>query len=255
MFIKSNLFSTGRHFSRQAGLSDVLENHKRKVIVKIGAVTSLKDMTDSFLTKLVKDALVEPLEIDTRFEKMTRELRDEEIETQRGRFAARVARLSIPFKGEEELLKYCPKEWGLTFPMGEVCGNKIQFDVLMSGGQTAEQVKDEIRKNCDQIQLAASRINQQVREFNESLPGAVQGTFTAKFGELKKQHAIFDDLGIKEEEELVEEPVPVAASVARPRKKVTRETYVIQYVQNQFVAQLNQLNQNTGDVNNAIQSS
>ena len=255
MFIRSNLFSTGHPFSRQARLSDVLENHKRKVIAKIGAVTSLKDMTDSFLTKLVKDALVVPLEIDTRFEKMTREIRDDEIETQRGRYAARVARLSIPFKGEEVLLKYCPKEWGTTFPMGEVSGETIQFDVLMSGGQTAEQVKDEIRKNCDQIQLAAGMINQQVREFNQSLPGAVQAAFTTKFEELKKQHAIFDDLGIKEAEELVDEPVPVVALAPRPRKKVTKETYVFLYVENQFVNQMNQINKNTGDVNNAIQSS
>lgn len=255
MFIRSTLFSTGHPLSRQPRLSDVLEGHKRQVIAKIKAVTSLKDMTDAFLSKLVKEAVIAPLVIDLSFDKMTREFRDEEVETPRGYFRARVARLSIPFKGEEDLLKYCPQTWGLTFPQGEVVGSKIQFDVIMSGDQSAQQVKEEIRKNCDQICAASDSINQQVQVFNESLPGVVQTAFTAKFEELKKQNAIFDDLGIKQEEELVDEPVPVVAAPPRPRKKVTRETYVIQYVQYQFVAQLNQMNQNTGDVNNAIQSS
>ncbi|MBX3448692.1 MAG: hypothetical protein KF777_03985 [Planctomycetaceae bacterium] len=256
MFIKSNLFSTGHPFSEQPRLSDVLEGHKRQVIAKIRAVTSLKDMTDAFLTKLVKEAVVAPLVIDLSFDKMTREFRNEEIETPSGHLiSAKVARLSIPFTGEEALFKYCPETWGLTFPRGEVCGNKIQFDVIIPGDQSPDQVKEDIRKNCDEIRTAADSINLQARAFNESLPDAVEAAFAAKFEELEKQHAIFDDLGIKEQQELVDEPVPAMATASRPRKKVTRKTYVVQYVQNQFVAELNQINQNTGDVNNAIQSS
>jgi hypothetical protein len=41
-------------------------------------------MTDAFLTKLVKEALVAPLVIDLGYDKMTRELRNEEIETRGG---------------------------------------------------------------------------------------------------------------------------------------------------------------------------
>jgi hypothetical protein len=255
MFIRSTLFSKGHPLKAEPRLSDALDAHKRTVINKIKSVTSLKAMTDSFLAGLVREALVKPLVIDLSYDNIRKEFRDEEVETRRGYFQARVARLSIPFEGEEDLLQYCPRTWGLTFPQGEVCGNKIQFDVIMSGEQSGEQVKEEIRKNCEQIRAAADSINQQVREFNDSLPGAVQAAFTAKFEELKKQQAIFDDLGIKEYEELVDEPAPVVATTPSPKKKVTKETYVIQFVQNQFVAQLNQLNHNDGDVNNAIQSS
>ena len=35
---------------------------------------------------------------------------------------------------------------------------------------------------------------------------------------------------------------------------ILRAFQIIQYVENQYVQQLNQMNQNTGDVNNAIQT-
>lgn len=255
MFIKSKLFTKGHPLKAEERLGYKLERHKRAVINKVKAIMSLKDMTDAFLTKLVKEAIVEPLVIDFSPDKMRHVLRNDEIDTRQGYYSAQVARLTIPFSGEEDLLEYCPQTWGLTFPMGEVVARTIQFDVILSGGQTPEQVKEEVHKNCEQIRTAADSNNQQVRAFNDTLPGAVQAAFAAKFEELKKQHAIFADMGIKEQEELVDEPAPVVATAPRPRKKVTKETYVYQFVQHQFVAQLNQMNQNTGDVNNAIQSS
>ncbi len=251
MIIKSNLFSKGHPVSAEARLSDILDIHKKQVIAKIKAVTSLKDMTDTFLTELVKEALVEPLAII--FDKATREFRNDTIETPRGSYKANVARLSIPFVGDPLLLKYAPKTCSLTFPIGEVRGNKIQFDVIMTGDHNAEQVKQEVRQNHEKILNAALSNNEQVREFNESLPEAVRTAFASKFDDLKKQHAIFDDLGIKELDELVEPPAP--ASSTAPKAKVSKPTYIYQYVENQFVQQLSQFNRNTGDVNNAIQSS
>jgi hypothetical protein len=153
-----------------------LDASKRTVINKIKSVTSLKAMTDSFLAGFVGEALVKPLVIDLSYDNIRKEFRDEEVETRRGLLPGRrVARLSIPFEGEEDLLQYCPRTWGLTFPQGEVCGDKIQFDVIMSGEQSGEQVKEEIRKNCEQIRAAADSIDQASREFNDSLPGAGSG--------------------------------------------------------------------------------
>lgn len=53
MFIRSVLFRNGHPLKVEARLADVLEGHKKKLIAKIKAVTSLKDMTDPFLAGLV----------------------------------------------------------------------------------------------------------------------------------------------------------------------------------------------------------
>src|SRR5260221_12352134 len=94
MFIRSTLFSRGHPLKAEARLSDALENHKRKVIAEVRAVTSLKELTDTFLAKLVKDSLVEPLAI--HFDEMTREFRNEHVETRRGSYNAKVAPVSVP---------------------------------------------------------------------------------------------------------------------------------------------------------------
>jgi hypothetical protein len=118
------------------GLSDALESHKRAVVNKIKAISDLDQMTDAFLARLVKESLVEPLNI--QFDKITKKLRTERLDASylpAGSMGARrysrmgdfpleggnqkqVARLTIPFSGEEDLLKFSPNTCGMKFPQG-----------------------------------------------------------------------------------------------------------------------------------------
>jgi hypothetical protein len=271
MIIRSNLFNTGHPLKAEPGLSDALERHKHSILNKVRAISDLDQMNDTFLEALVKKTLVAPLTI--HFDKMTRKLRTETLDASylpAGSMGARryarmgefpleggnqkqVARLTIPFSGEADLLKFSPNRCGLTFPQGEVHGQTIQFDVILWGStEDAQRVKDEIHKNCDEIADYAGKINQQVKAFNESLPAETKGAFVAKLDELAKQHAVFDDLGIPEEPE--PPALPRSRGPAKPKTAKARAVHITQYIDKMFVQQLNQTNYNEGDVNNAIQS-
>jgi hypothetical protein len=164
-----------------------------------------------------------------------------------------VARLSIPFTGDRTLLKFAPNSHGLNFPVGEVSGNSIQFDVILWGSpEDNQRVKGEIKSNCELIATFANGINKQVKEFNDGLPAQIEAAFAAKLDELSKQHAIFDELGITEEPE--PSSAPAAPTLSEPKKKNARGGQIIQIIDKMYVEQLNQINYNVGDVNNAIQS-
>ncbi len=256
----STLFNKG-YLTRQPSLSDVLDAHKRGVINEIRSISDLDQMTDSFLERLVKDSLVEPLAIP--FDKMTRKLRAEEFDgsafpgdfnVQRGhRYPKQVARISVPFSGDPKLLEYTPNQSTLSFPRGEVSGDTIQFDVILWGyHDDASRVKEQVDGNRRLLELYATNVSKQVKEFNESLPAQVKAAFTAKLDELAQQYAVFDDLGIPDEPE---PPVhAISAASPRPKKEKARAEQIIQYVGTMYVQQLNQTNYNVGDVNNAIQS-
>jgi hypothetical protein len=275
MFIKSDLFSKGHPVSGQPSLSSVLENHKRGILGKIGCISDLDQMTDAFLRQLVKESVVEPLAI--QFDMKARKLRTEGLDgsvipensmagrmRRSGRFSdaelfgeggnkKQVARLSIPFTGDATLLQYAPNPCGLNFPKGEVNGNTLQFDVILWGfPDDAQRVPAEIQKNCDLIATFAAAINKQVKEFNESLPAQIKAAFTARLDKLTEQHSIFDGLGIPEEPDPPD--VPSSATTAQPKRGKARAGQVIQFIETMYVQQLNQTNNNVGDVNNAIQS-
>jgi hypothetical protein len=245
-------------------LSDVLQAHKNSIIKKINGITDLNQMTNAFLSGVVRESLVDPLVV--HFDKISKSIHNIEIDgaafpfdflVERGRmYTKQVARISIPFSGDRNLLQVNPGGMPLNHPQGEVNGNMIQFDVLLWGSaDDADRAKQQIEKNVDLLKQFATSSNGQMKVFNESLPAQLKAAFVAKLEALTKQHAIFDDLGIPDES-----PVPVAAqSVASPiassrKRGKARAVQIIQYIENQFVQQLNQTNSNVGDVNNAIQS-
>ena len=235
----------------EPGLSSLLEGHRLRIVEKIRNISDLDQMTDSFLEQLVVGSLVEPLVM--QFDRMTRKLRTEELDRPVIPRKKQVARLSIPFNGDPKLLEYAPNPCGLTLPRGEVCGKTVQFDVILWGNpDDTQRVKDEIQRNRDLLSSCAASINKQVKEFNELLPAQVKGAFTAKLDELTNQHTIFDDLGIPEEPE---PPVLSSSpSAPQPKKGKARAAQIIQNIETMYVQQLNQTNNNRGDVNNAIQS-
>jgi hypothetical protein len=260
VIIRSNLFSRGHPLKAEAGLSDVLDAHKRGIINKIKSITELDQMTDSFCERLVKDSLVEPLVL--HFDRITRQTRTEEIDgsffpgdffVERGRhYPKTVVRILIPFSGDPKLLEYSPSMAGLTFPRGVVCGNTIQVDILMWGYQDdASRVKQELDSNRTLLETCATNVSKQAKEFNESLATQIKAAFAAKLDELTKQHAIFDDLGIPEEPE---PPMPSSPVAPKPKKGKARAEQIIVNVETMLVQALNQTNNNAGDVNNAIQS-
>jgi hypothetical protein len=260
MTTESNLFAKGP-LTRQAGLSEVLERRKQGILNKIKRISDLDQMTDAFLEGLVKESLVQPPVF--QFDKMTRKLRDEQFDGSafpgdfnvvRGRrYPKQVARISIPFSGDGALLEYTPNQGVFNFPKGDVCGDTIQFDVILWGyDDDAGRVKDQINDNRKLLELYSANMRQQVKQFNESLPQQVKAAFTAKLDELTKQHAIFDDLGIAEEPEPPNLPSnPIAQP---PKKGKARAVQIIQIIDKMYVQQLNQTNNNMRDVNNAIQS-
>jgi hypothetical protein len=258
--IKSNLFNRGHPLKAERGLSDLLEAHKRDIIDKIKSITALDQMTGSFCEGLVKESLVEPLVL--HFDRMTRQTRTEEIDgsffpgdffVERGRrYPKTVVRILIPFSGDPKLLEYSPSTAGLTFPRGEVCGNKIQFDILMWGYQDdASRVKQELDSNRRLLETCAANVNKQVKEFNEALVPQIKAAFAAKLDELTEQHAICDGLDIPEEPEA--SAMPSSPVVSKPKKGRARAEQIFLYVETMLVQTLNQTNNNTGDVNNAIQ--
>jgi len=143
VFIRSHLFSKGHPTVPEPGLSTVLEGHKRGILNKIRAISDLDQMTDTFLERLVKDSLVEPLCI--QLDKMTRKHRAETLDasylpagsmgarrySRMGNFpleggnSKQVVRLTIPFTGDPTLLKYAPNPCGTNLPQGEVSGHTI----------------------------------------------------------------------------------------------------------------------------------
>jgi hypothetical protein len=292
MLIKSFLFMKGHPLKGESGLSDLLDAHKRRILHTIRSISDLAKMTDSYLEKLVKDSLVEPLNL--QFDKQTKKLRTEQFDGaelpfeqcgERGRrYPRQVARLSIPFTGDRKLPDFSPIPTpSQPQPRGEVYGSTIQFDLVLWGSpDDAQRVKADLQKNCESLAVYAAAINQQVKEFNESLPAQVKTAFKDKLEELTKQYAIFDDLGIPEEPEppqATSTPTPAKKpfqkchfgsltsrkpwsfapprlfeTASKPRTVKAQVVHITQYVENQYVQQLKQINYNTGDVNNAIQS-
>ncbi len=255
-----NLFSKGS-MTRQASLSDVLEGHKRGVLLKIRNVTDLDHLTDAYVEQLVKESLVTPLVL--HFDRIAKKLRTEEFDgsefpgdfnVERGRrYPRQVARISIPFSGDPTLLEYTPNQGVFNFPHGEVSGNMVQFDVILWGHHDdASQVKEQVESNRRLLEMYAASVAKQVREYNESLPAQIKAAFTAKLDELTKQHAIFDDLGIPDEPD--PPPTPSRPAAAQPKKGKARAGQIIQIVERMYVETLNQTNNNVGDVNNAIQA-
>ncbi len=260
MFIRSNLFNKGHPLKAEPRLSDALEAHKRSIINKIKSITDLNQMTDAFCGQIVKDALVEPLVL--HFNRMTRQTRTEEIDgslfpfdfsVERGRrYPKTVVRILIPFSGERDLLQYSPSTAGTTFPRGDVSGNMIHFDILMWGyADDASRVKQELDSNRGLLETCASKVSEQVKQFNEALAPQIKAVFAAKLDELTKQHGVFDDLGIPEEPE--PPALPNTAIAQNPKRGRARADQIIMNVGTMLVQTLNQANNNQGDVYNAIQ--
>jgi hypothetical protein len=260
MRAESTLFSKG-YLTGQPSLADVLDAHKRRVINKIRSISDLEQMTDSFLERLVKESLVETVVL--HFDRISRKLRTEEFDgsvfpadfnVERGRrYPKQVARISIPFSGDPMLLDYTPEQGVFNFPQGEIYDHTIQFDVILWGHHDdASRVKEQVESNRSLLEMYATNVSKQVREFNEALPARVKAAFTAKLDELTKQHAVFDDLGIPEEPE--PPALPSGPGHVQPKKGKARAVQIIQIIDKMYVEQLNQTNNNRGDVNNAIQS-
>lgn len=261
MLIRSTLFDKG-YMTGQAGLSEVLGEHERQTLNKIRQISSLDEMTDAFLSRLIKDSLVEPPAVD--FDRKSRQLRTEELDASLfpsdfrmyagTRYPKQVARISIPFTGDPQLLRFTPNQASFSYPQGQVNGKTIQFDIILWGYQDDDKrVKNELDNNIQLLKMYADNASIQVKAFNEAIPGKVKSAFDVKLEELTKQHSIFDSLGIVEEKP-TPPPLPSGPPSPQHEKRPRRVPEIVLYIENQYVQQINQMNNNTGNVNNAIQS-
>jgi hypothetical protein len=261
MLIQSNLFSKG-FMTGQLSLSDLLNGHEREILNKIQRISTLDEMTDSFLSCLIQDSIVEPPVL--HLDRMTRQFRTEQFDgskfpfdfhVQRGKkYPRQVARISIVFSGDSQLLSYTPSQCSLNFPQGQVSGSAVQFDVILWGYLDDDRrVKEQLDQNLRLLAQYADNAAQDVKAFNEALPEKVKAAFGRKLEELTRQHSIFDNLGIKEEVVVAAAPES-STPTAKPKRGLPRGVQIIQFIEHQYVKQLNQTNSNIGDVNNAIQS-
>lgn len=263
MLIQDTLFDKG-FLTGRPGLPELLRGHEEDILKKIRRISSLGEMTDAFLGRIIKDSLVEPFVL--HLDRMTRQQRTEDIDgayypfnfnVYRGKkYPTQVVRISIPFSGDPYLLKHTPSSGTCNFPRGQVSGKTIQFDIILYGSDgDGKRAKEELDSNLGLLKMYAENSAKDINAFNQALPAKVKAAFEAKLEQLTKQHSIFDDLGIEEEKPAPAPPQPQhQAPVAQPKKGDRRAVHIIQYIEKMYVQQLNQTNNNAGDVSNAIQS-
>lgn len=263
----ANLFSQGFWGRNGASLDDVLRNHERQVLNEIASVVRLDELTDEFVKNLVDKSLVQPVVLQPMTKNITTENISAEMFPEHfgarmvgGSFPEQVAHITVPFTGDPALLRCCPSQFSCNLPIGDIVGNKITWSVILfkyaDGG--VGQVRSQTEGNYKFIETMLANANKQVMEFNERLPKIVGEAFEKKLKTLTEQLAIFDDLGIPD---TPEEKTPTHYSTPiQKRAKRNRPEVIMQLVHNQFevtynqyVQQLNQSNNNSGDVNNAIQ--
>lgn len=260
---------TTRHLFSGPFLSDRLRAHKAGIIQKIQNVTCLSELTDGFLEGIVALATIKPLVLKTS--DMKRAMRTEQIpgsmhppeflmidEQRHRRYPRTVARIKIPFEGEEDVFYCRPSTFGFQLPQADVIGRRIEFDVVFWGKESdSDDVKRIIQERIELIESYLVNANKDIAAFNLTAASEIKKAFQAKLEKLSGQISVLDDIGIAEEEE---SPFALATPSGRKqRKSTTREKpvtvqHVTVYVEKLFAENLNQTNNNTGDVNNAIQS-
>lgn len=260
LFYNGNIFNVGNH-----NLQRHLFLHESHIKRTINEIYSIDEMTETFLHNLVKSSIVEPLIIhfDLKTQKMRkesfyrREMPLEFCHLSDGPYDKTVARISIPFSGDTVLLELAPNSVLSCFPKGEVNGKSIQFDVVLWGYEDDnKRVKREIEMNLGLLRDFSKYTNDQIKQFNEMLPKRIEAAFKNKFQELSTQLTIFEELGIKEAEHDPDPQLSYSNEEPFPHEKVrqSRQVLIIQSINNMYVQTLNQINYNSGDVNNAILS-
>ncbi len=221
-------------------------------------------MTDDVVQRIVRDSLVELPSID--FENMTYNTRTEEISKsifptdiyfhdRNGLVLRQVARISIPFRGDPACFRYSASTFGSAFPIGRISGGMIEFDVIFWGYQDDEErVKQQVEQQKEALKTYIGYAAEDVWKFNQQLPGIVEAAFRKRLDEFTKHTSFLDSLGMK-----AESPKPANVPIGKPdsplsRKPEQRPVQIIQNIKAIYVRQLNQTNNNSGDVNNAIQS-
>lgn len=268
MILKEKLFMSGNIFTASgANLTNVLEAHQRSMLSKIDSISDLDQLTEGFAKDIVKQSLVEPIVLLP--DEMVQEPRTEFFHASQfpwnigmrdhflnEKYPKPVSRIKLPFQGDSSLLKYCPNECQSSFPIGEVQGNTIVWDVIFYGESYDDQIPQNISDNIKCINWYLERVNKEVDLFNQFIPNKIKDRFATKSQALIKQSSVLNNIGIKKEESIELPPASLAdftksARLAHPQILCQ---FFIQVVNEQFVEQLNQTNHKVGTVNNAIQS-
>lgn len=262
--IRNHLFSDGGGWSGRPGLREILEQHQRTILDRIKRIQSLDQMTDAVVRGIVHDSLVEPPSLD--FEEMTYSTRTEEIPKaifpmefrffhDGGTFPKQVARISIPFKGDPACFRYAASTFGTASPNGRISGQAIEFDVIFWGYQDDEErLRRQVEQQKEGLKTYMGYAAEDVKKFNQQLPGTVEAVFSKRLDEFTKHTTFLDGLGIKAQSPPSSNPPIGKPESPAAKKREPRPVQIIQHIQAMYVQELNQTNNNSGDVNNAIQS-
>src|SRR5581483_10947532 len=118
-------------------------------------VMSLEEMTDQFLDSIIQKLAVQHLVL--KLNDVTQKMRIEEIsgaafpldfcmvdEERYRSYARTVARITVPFDGDAELLNHSPSSHPSRLPQGRIIGNNVEFDIIFWGRRNDA---DEVKKN------------------------------------------------------------------------------------------------------------
>jgi hypothetical protein len=183
MIRSQRLFHGGFGWSNMNGpnLEMVLIAHERKLVDRIRSVVDIEALTDKFVTDLVSQSLV----ANVKLLPMTKKVRSERIDASGfpphfcvisgNSYVEQVARISIPFTGDKAILEHHPNHGFMNLPMGEINGDKIEWDVvLFKYNDDGKQVAQEIKSNQTMIETLLKNGNKQVDDFNKRLPNVLK---------------------------------------------------------------------------------
>jgi len=123
----------------------------------------------------------------------------------KGNFIKRLARITIPFTGDPIILNHCPDEcYYSNLPFGIVIGDKIESDFLISD----KNFEQNMGKNKKLIEWVLEKGNKQVRDYNQNhLIPMIKTEVEKSTLECDYCHAVFQQQGIKETKEEVQDDV------------------------------------------------
>jgi hypothetical protein len=249
--ITDRLFGLTEGLVNRPSICDVLEQHRRSVLKKIDDVCSTDELTDKFLVDLIAKSIVEPLHI--RFGERTQNQRTEEVPYNYGQRRMVVVRITVPFSGDQTLLKFVPSRLSLQYPIGRVEKNTIQFDKPLASSEEGVRLAQSIDEDLSRIAEFAAYANADAKDINDQLPNRLKTAFDVRLIELAKQQEILDSLNIPLTPEPPPQEIPISSTPATKTQK-ERAAIIVLQVQQMTVQQLTQINYNAGDVNNELQS-
>ncbi len=206
-----------------------------QTIIESASAQQLSD-EKAFSDGLCRQYRLEPLTLE--FDKIRISAREDQIPGEvhpsfdflvshmRGKtFPRQVITYHIPFSGAVDLLRCMPNPRVLSAPEVIIEGNEVLFDVI-DFYNDADRVKNQADPILNVIRKQADNLQNNVNEYNASLPGFVAGLIGMRKERVKERSKVMEGLGypvkspMKETEQHISNRMPVTATPAAQSKQV-----------------------------------